>query len=586
MMSSKWTSLNPPPPSSSKRDKSISIEGEKQFLNLLKKLEREIKDGNDDVVPAIETEVLGTLSSMEHLYLRRGLLEYDADRADDMQTKMNDQYLSQSNSGGKKRRRGGGGASGSIASILGIDAGNDKTSVGKEAYVLSNLCRIVIPTSSSSSDDNNDATLKYPTSVINAACNVLLVICNHCRTHLPSATAALEYSLFASIASQLLSGISRTTALLMNSNHDENIPCTYKALSCCCKFSSSLIALIGNRLSRNVKAMENVRNAAEALVWYESTNNDRQSDETLLTNAKESAAVLIATIPLASNSNSESPSKLWAQQLYNICQELHTTLITFYPNASGRNRRKRKEEELKTLSWIETIKNGSTSQAVRVNELSLRLDGYVSLILSFLKMDKHDSTNCSITFALPMKCLLNILEIMVPFSTQVESKFFATKPVQRDISVEGGLLSPKAALTIANSVKYQGHLLTQAISSFLSTSTLDYGQQFVDLTLSSLQASSSNTLRKVIDPVSLADKNSHKKWLHSSVSLRSIAVESFICVLQRLGSNSILSMRDAVSKGLVYIIGMAIEQLSDENDIEINIEREHWGTERERAKLV
>lgn len=609
-MNSKWTSLNPP--STLKGEKSSSLEEEKYFLNLLKIIERETKsmcnDKGADIIDGFHVEsssietakatVLETLSSMENLFLRRGLLEYDSERAHDMQNSINDQNTCNNNGGGGKKRKrggaGGSGASGSIASILGIDGGDTKACVGREAYVLSNLCRVLIPALSSSSSSESDVTLNYPLEIIYASCNVLIAICTHCKNHLPSSTATMEQSLLVSISSHLLSGLSKTVQLILSSIEDNNgknsNSSTYlKTLSACCSCASLLISLSGTRLSRNMKVMENVKNAAEAILWND-ISKDCVCEEQPLTCAKEAAAQLYTTIPLASNSNSFPPYKLWTNQLHSVCKELFATLNIFCPylkKISWKTKQQKSNDSGVKLAWIEAIKIEDMSQAERIKILSIRVDSYVTLLLSFLKLEGNDRLNFGVTCMIPMKCLLNIVEQMLSFAPLTENKFFGTKPRLRNISVEGGLLSPNAALMISNVVKYQGHLLTQTLCSFLSNASLVFGKQMIQLTLLSLQSSSSNALRLVVDPVSFTEKNSDKKWLHSSISLRSMSVQSFSHVMLRLGSNAIASQRENIVKGLVYIVGFILEQISDHNvDAEREIENEHWGTELERTMLV
>ena len=148
-------------------------------------------------------------------------------------------------------------------------------------------------------------------------------------------------------------------------------------------------------------------------------------------------------------------------------------------------------------------------------------------------------------------------------------------------------MSPKAAMTIANSVKYHGHVVLQMMLSLLSNTSLIHGKRIISIVLSSLQSSSSNAVRIVVDPVSVAEKNSSKKWLHASISLRSLSVQSFLNAIQRFGSNSIVSHTDSIVKGIVLISGFLLEQLTgNRDDTEKALEDDHWGTTDERAKLV
>ncbi len=610
-MNSKWTSLNPPSTLKGQGEKSSSLEEEKYFLNLLKTIERETKsrcningkdvtDGFHVESSSIETAkaiVLETLSSLENLFLRRGLLEYDSERAHDMQNSINDPNTSTNNDGGGKKRKrggaGGSGASGSIASILGIDGGDTKACVGRETYVLSNLCRVLIPALSSSSSPESDVTLNYPLEIIYASCNVLIAICTHCKNHLPSSTATMEQSLLVSISSHLLSGLSKTVQLILSFIEGNKKNCHnskyLNTLSRCCTCASLLISLSGTRLSRNMKVMENVKNAAERILWNDISKGSVYEEQPL-TCAKKAAAQLYTTIPLASNSNSVPPYKLWTNQLHSVCKELFATLNTFCPylkKISWKTKQHKSNDSDFKLAWIEESQIEDMSQAERIKILSIRVDSYVTILLSFLKMEGNDRLNFGITCMIPMKCLLNIVEQMLSFAPLTENKFFGTKPRLRNISVEGGLLSPNAAMMISNVVKYQGHLLMQTLCSFLSNASLAFGKQMIQLTLLSLQASSSYALRLVVDPVSFTEKNSNKKWLHSSISLRSMAVQSFSHVMLKLGSNAIASQRDNAVKGLVYIVGFILEQISDQNiDAEREIEKEHWGTELERTMLV
>ncbi len=624
MESKFFASLDPPPfpestassNSSKKKDDefpSPPLHEGKQFLNLLKTLENLAKsiessteEDNKDQVEAFSStqeEILDILSTMENLFQRRGLLEYDSERAHEIQGKMNDKHSSlQGNDGGtaaakgsngKKRKRSGagGGSNGNIASILGIDAGNSNGSIGKEAYVLSNLCRILMPTSTSSSkNQDRELVQKYPPIIIAAASNAFTAICEHGLNHLPSLTATVEHSMIISISPQVISGIAKTVQLLLSGmkrielGHQECMQFE-KALASSCNCLSILISISGIRLSRSVKIMENVLNAAEGITW-----RDQRAENISFTAANEAAATLISTIPFAGNTNGDSPSKIWTEQLLSSCKTLLTTLIAFYPVSKrlrGKQERKRNSSNNETIEWIEHIRSTAPSQASRIQVFSMRLEGYITIITKFLNMDRHNQMEASICCSLPIKRLLDVVENMFSFCTNAESKFLSTKPRLRNVSVDGGLLSPNAAITVANHVKFHANNLLQNICSLLSNSALIHGTRVIEIVLSNLQSSSTYTLRSIVDPLSVADKNSKRKWLHSSISLRTMSVQSMLCIIQKLGSSSVVSEPESIAKSIFFIVGMLVEQISDDcGDIEQGVEREHWGTFEERSKLV
>mmetsp|Transcript_4967 Transcript_4967/g.6419 ORF Transcript_4967/g.6419 Transcript_4967/m.6419 type:complete len:947 (+) Transcript_4967:38-2878(+) len=610
-MDSKWNSLHPPPPDeqlfsfprrSKENNQTISSSEEgKHLFSLLKAIEKD----NELHISNHITKALDIFSVMENLYLRRGLFEYDTERALEIQSKMKEFYASnQSNLGGrsgsgKKRKRGGGNggdriaaSAGNIAAVLGINGGNSTSSIGKEAYALSNICRVLIPITSSSSNslNTNESCMKYPPVVITAACNIFIAICTHSSNHLPSTTATIEHSMISSIASQVLGGLSKLSNLLLNVNENSNKTQLVHAMTACCHCASTLIAIAGVTLSRNTKVLGNLQNSARSILWHSDWNKGCNSiDDNLLTQAKEAAACLLSTLPLASNSNGVAPSTLWTNMLQSYSSELLVAFGTFYPNR-GNSKRKSKPSENDSLPWIEDVKSISVSQEERMVIFMRQIDGYVSVIISFLEMKKYDQTNCSITSSVPMNLLLDMLEVILSFSSTAETKHISTKARLRTISVEGGLFSPNAAMIIANWVKFKAQLLLQVVIKSLSNSCLTFGKRLINIALTSLQSCSSNVLRQVIDPASTAvgDKVNHKKSLHSAISLRSMSVQSFAFVMQKIGSNAIVSQAESVGRGLVYVVGYVLEQIQDEKSMtqEKYIADEHWGTVDERAKLV
>jgi hypothetical protein len=178
---------------------------------------------------------------------------------------------------------------------------------------------------------------------------------------------------------------------------------------------------------------------------------------------------------------------------------------------------------------------------------------------------------------------------MLKFQSIAETRYLSTKSSLRDVSVEGGVLSPNAAVMIANTIKHYGHVLLQGCLAVVKASCLSYGNRLIRIVLSSLKSSCSNVLCRVVDPSFsssfMAGDKSNRKWLHAAVCLRENAIRSFVCVIQYLGSNAAVSCRESVLEGVTFVTGCLLEQISNDHS-ENRIEYEHWGTDGECAKLV
>jgi len=567
-MDNSFTSLNPPA-----KKGSSQVQGQgKQLLNLLKSLERSSKhEGKDNNISAID-EINNMLADMQASYERQGLFGNDLSRAKSHpSTSSSAAGIPISLPSNKKRKRGGNNSTGKIASLLNIDGGNST----EESYAISNLCRILISGQSidNSNSDNvgENGRLAYPPSVIANAAMALNAICEFCKDNLPSETAFLEQDMISSISSQLLNGVSKTMNSLLRKDGMNLV------LIACCQCAANVIILSNVRLSRSGKTMESIRNVAREVILYE-------SGESLDMNGLvEASAELAAAIPLTSNSESASPSKLWTNMVLEHASELSSALKAFFPLVK---KLKRGTSGVSNkVDWIDKVRNATTSQADRLVIFFARIKGSVAILNSLMKMNGYHFSNEGCGVAIPVTSLLEACEQMLLFATIAETRYLATKSKLRDVSIEGGLLSPNAALATANAVKYLGYTLFDSVTSALTTTSLQYGQQIIRIALTSLQSSSSLALRTVIDPTSCVDKNSKRKWLHSLVKLRTMSVNSFSTVARIVGSNAAVTQKDLVTKAIAFISGCLLEQISGE-DGKNPEENESWGTISEKAKLV
>ncbi len=550
-MEQHFSNLNPP-----SANEAPTENQSKEFLNLLKSLERAHKDDSDSY--EIESEVLDTLSNMTALYRVRGLFTSEESRAKYARTP-GDGNEGRSSSNTKKRKRGGASGSGNITSILNLDGNNSS----EEAYVLSNLCRVLIPC--------NEKGVIYPPSVVACAANAMNSICQY-SLHLLGEKIMVEQDMIASIASQLINGLSKTMKHMVAMIEVDDV------LIACCNCAKNIIVLSNLKLSRNGSIMASIHSVANEII----EGDEKGSVE--ISGAVEAAASVAASIPLVGNSNGVAPMKLWSEMVLQQSEDLTSTLQAFFPLVKSFKWGKRLKGE-GDLEWISNVRSSIASQASRLVVFFARVKGYVTVLKKLLELDGYEVSNIGDGAVLPISVLLNVSDQLLHFSSIAETRFLTTKSRLRDVSIEGGLLSPNAAVTIGNSMKHLGFTLFESVVSSLSTTALQYGKQLSLTSLNSLQSCSTMTLRRVVESSSGADKNSRKKWLHSSVQLRTRSIEIFSMVAQRLGPNLAVTQNDQLSKGLALIAGCLLEQTSSSDEGESSV-IEHWGTETERAKLM
>jgi len=621
---------------------------------------------NTDTTEDCQFHILAILHSLQNSCLQRGLLERDGTRVHQLQTifdtsnsndggtNSSDRSMMEHNSsskvggsGRKKRRKGGGtgngGAGGRIPSSMFVVnsgtssslegcGGSSVSSYGEEGYVLSNMSRIVM----SSSDGKRAIQSVYPPLIISAAVRVVACICMHCRSTTSggdlSPASAVEFEMILSAGCHFLSGLAKIIQALGMEEEDGNIDNltkgqddeTREALRACCTCATELITLIGTRLNRSTAIIQSIQTAAESILWNNHTPPDDDNEDALVT----AAAALRAVIPLAGNADGLLPTKLLTNAVRGTATALLTTLSVFYPAQSSSyrvgtttarddNSKKRLRndhlvsDQLDGMQWIEGIQSELTGQADRLRVFSTRIKGYTSLLHHLLRMDGYtnngtttgDGGGGSVTICcLPIATLLSTINALLTFSTLAESRYLTTRFKLRNLSVENGLLSPNAAITVASSLRRNGHLLFWEVASLLksSNSSLQYSHRMIRSTVECLLSSSSGVLQGVIDPSSSSGSGGDggrnqqaRKWLHSSIDLRAMAVRSFACAVQSIGSHV---TDDVYGRGLTLVAGCLLEQITplgnddcgEGEDISMikEVTDEQWGTRNGLAHLI
>lgn len=537
----------------------------KRLLNLLKTLERHQKDDDQHCHgTAIESEHSNTLEilyQMAAVYQQRGLFTDEESKA---------KYISNAPvTLAKKRKRGGGGgagagASGTLGKISSVLA-SDGQNTSEEAYALSNLCRILIP--------NSEKEVNYSSSIVEASANAVSALCQYCIQN-SAVKCAVEKEMIGSIASQLLTGLGKVLRYLLEGTDVD------EAIIACCNCAKNVMIVSNLKLSRSTNAILSIQSVATDILFRNSGEGS-----VYISGTCRAASNLLASIPLVGNSDNVPPLQIWSDNVLITARKLEHTLTSFLPLVKKLEKGK-SQSSVDGSQWIENVKSTIISQADRLMVFLLRIKGYVSLLIAFLEMDGYHMSNTGSGALIPISSLLQVSEQMLLFPSVAETRFLATNSKLRDISVEGGLLSPSAAVMVGNAVKYLGFSLVQNICSKLTTSALPYGGHLLAIVLKHLQSSSSLTLKRLLDPSSSADRNSMKKLLHASILLRMKSVQIYTLIVQKVGSNAAFAQNDTLPKAIAFIAGNILEQMSSDNERNENMEYQHWGTEDEKAELV
>jgi len=590
-------------------------------------------------------QIILLLESMQESFLRRGLLGADEDRAKELQQRLYHQTGKRDagaddsfpeSQGGKKRRRTGNDKSIFSRTILmdNIDEkdGVNNQSVASDEYLLmAALSRILTNASSyfddkkkandnySNSDGDNDSgkiemfnVKLYSPVILQGTINVITSITLHIihGSYSSHYVHSVEYEFLVGYSVKLLNGLSVIIQhfcdkIFINDGDDSNginelqSRIIFDTLKSCCKCASSIIVISGTHLSRSTKTLEQVQAAAETALFAlnghldccigsESITNSMNTHTSSLQN---SAASLLATLPLASNINGTCPSELWTQLVHSSSLSLQQTIHLFFPSQKNKN-----TTVFEGILDLKKLKEHmiSLSQSKRVLHFQNRVTGYTYLLMNLLTKHGYHSPSQlqDIPTSLPVQSLLDLLSSMVTFVPIAEARFLHMSKHSRDIPIHNGLLSPSAAVVGGDIIKLFAFDLIQIVLSCLNSAALQYGSRIVRMVLYSLESCMSLALRRIVDPSNIVnsglnamnDGKSNKRQLsslHSSVALRSKAVQTFGCAMQILGVNAIITQCASVSKGIILVVGSMLEQLSLDS-----LNDEHWSTNGERIEHI
>jgi hypothetical protein len=597
--------FNPPFPEAPTIDETVGSESSskknsgQRLLSLVRLLE---KRACDDKYEEHLDETVDLMNHMIALYSRRGLLQGNVKKAERIQS------LQKSNTKEKRSRKG---ASSNELQIQQGDikfSGDSAESAGQqeESLIFTSLIRILNGTN----EDAKDRALDDDKALLIAlAAELCIAISQRVQnvTETDACTLA-EYELLAQSGKSILAGFVTTLRSIESDIQKHTMALTQckpkmmeKCLTLasldedkhvdpiisCLKAASSLVSLFGTKLSRSTALMSDLKSIAWRFLTLPHDS------------IQHSAAKLIASIPLAGGTERKTPSDLWNVAISDTISMLSVVMDKIAPlNKSKKGNQSEPSEHAQNIlqTWIAFIQEDLFEESVRVVTFHRFICGLTRCFQSLLSQDgMGQHANCTLLDAkLDVESTLNVIESFLAFPLSAETILYKTKKRLRNEAVDGGLLSPRALSTqVANQIKLLGHdILDCILASLGGPSLLPFSRRITRISYASLLTSCSGTVRKVMDPTSAVQLDGKKRrWLHLSIPLRRVAINTFKTVTTSFGSDrsgkstdrSNFSRSDG-ELAAALVVGCLIEEISSketQGDFD-----DCWGTFNERVDLM
>ena len=300
------------------------------------------------------------------------------------------------------------------------------------------------------------------------------------------------------------------------------------ALISCLRASTSLISLLGLRVSRSV--VTNIRKVA----WTALRDSNAQ--------VQKSSAFLLSVLPLTGADNTP-PADAWSVSVMDSVAALRILMDAMAPLRPTKTKVRISSEEIQSniTHWVNHVTSVEI-EAERVDLFQCYFRAQSSLVVALLTREAYSDTTRVLMMAakLPIENVLDLCESMIAFPSAAETLFFSTKKRLRMEVIENGLLSPAAlVLEMANFLKCLGHGILDTAITAAGSSLLPFARQVMRITQASLLASSSKALGAVLDPIKSAPRRSGNRqdWLQNSVTLRTRAIKTHYIAICTLGAS-------------------------------------------------
>jgi hypothetical protein len=366
------------------------------------------------------------------------------------------------------------------------------------------------------------------------------------------------------------------------------------ALTSCLRATTSLVSLFGTKMARNGSTISAIHHVG----WNVLTDREVK--------VQQLGALVLSSLPLAGVENKPPPDMLSSSIMDGIAA-LTFVLDTMAPlrkrksNQSSVSSMLSQDTKTIATNWIDHIREDVVNEAVRAEAFQSYIQGLSAYLVALITREVYDTETISlmVTSRIPVEHILELADTMLGFPSAAESLFFSTKKRLRLEIISNGMLSPTTVVfEMANLIKSLGHeMLDAIISSVGGSSLLPYARRITRIACASLLASSSSALQKVVDPTSATRLDGkRRKWLNTSVTLRSKAIQTYSTAVRALGPSVLAgSLTDVSTRGATYyheesraislIGGSLLEQLSWATS---SIEKtdEDWATLSERVDLT
>jgi hypothetical protein len=575
---SRWAGLNPALPSTDRPS-------ENSIGRRLMALVRSAEKADGDCRTEQLHELFGILRHLTVLFSRRGLLQGDREKARKLLETANPQPLTAGSArrGNKRNSRGE-----DLRIHTERDTAGQSTGTEDETLSLSALLRILGWTQKS---EENYAL------VVALAADVCTAVSDHIKENGTQGTCeSAELEILLGSGRSLLTGLGDTMSGLMSkrmaSSQSVNMKETL-ALTSCLRATTSLVSLFGTKMARSGSTISAIRHVG----WNVLTDRDVK--------VQQLGALVLSSLPLAGVENKPPPDMLSSSIMDGIAA-LAFVLDTMAPlrkrNSKQSSVSSMLSESTKTFvtNWINHIREEAEGEAARAEAFQSYIQGLSAYLVALITREVYDAETISlmVTSRIPVEHILELADTMLGFPSAAESLFFSTKKRLRFEMISNGLLSPTIVVfEIANLIKSLGHEIFDAtILSVGGSSLLPYARRITRIASASLLASSSSALQKVVDPTSATRLDGERrKWLNTSVTLRSKAIQTYSTAVRALGPSVLAgSLTDVSTRGASHyheesraislIGGCLLEQLSWANG-SIEETDEDWATLSERVDL-
>jgi hypothetical protein len=402
------------------------------------------------------------------------------------------------------------------------------------------------------------------------------------------------YELVASVGKPLLKGLEQTAAKLLirmqKATIDDDNCETITALSSCYSAAASLVCLFGVKLSRSTALLADLSTmGCQGLLSSGNniTNHQMQS----------SAALLLACLPLCGDGGTPV-AQVWESTLGDCLMALTKTIGTVAPINKKFVYSLFENQQQPTSAVLGAALNDvlekirtADSETTKVDFTVFTIRGFCQVLVLLLQRPSPAYKSVLLNGQLDIIQYLCVIEYMIAFSPSSEVVLFNVKKRLRQEAVEDGLLSPLSiAEKVANVIKSSGlDLLGVLIQSVGGPPLFPFANRIAMIAHLALSTSASTVLHIALDPssaVQLSGKK-RKRWLHSSLALRSQSVRAFELTIAAFGismSSGSSSKKSLISqeevKGISIVAGSIVELLQAEENAA------DWGTESERNDLA